>query len=64
MLIQLLILLCVFALVFYLLDRYVAPMFPPPIGRVFMCVLALLCILWLLDWSGIVNLYGHRARWR
>jgi hypothetical protein len=47
-LVSLLVLLCVLALVFYLLAQYVVPLLPQPLGRILLALFALAVVVWLL----------------
>lgn len=54
LLVQLLITFVVFAIVFYLLQRYVAPLMPPPWGNALLALAALLAVVYLLSIIGIL----------
>ena len=51
--IQLVVVLCVLGLVWWLFSTYVLPRLPEPFRTIIIVVLVLAVCLWLLDWAGI-----------
>lgn len=49
MLVELLIIVLVLAIVFYLLTRYVAPLIPAPWGNVIMAIFAVIVVVFLVN---------------
>lgn len=49
MILELLIIVIVLIVAFYLFDRYVIPVIPPSWGRLLEAILAIIAIAWLLD---------------
>ncbi len=52
-----------FALVFWI-AQMLTPKLPQPFGLAVLCLLALICVLFLLDWAGVVNVVGGHRHWR
>lgn len=53
--IQLVVVLCVLGLVWWLFSTYVLPRLPEPFRTIIIVVLVLAVCLWLLDWAGILG---------
>lgn len=56
----LLLVIIVFVVVLWMLERYVVPMLPNPIGRVILVAIVIIMILWLLSVAGILPNMGTR----
>lgn len=55
-LIDLLVIVLVLAIVFWLLTQYILPVVPEPWRRIIVVILALIVVLWLLSQIGVLNL--------
>lgn len=55
-LIDLLVIVLVLAIVFWLLTQYILPVIPKPWGTIIVVIVALIVILWLLSRIGVLNL--------
>jgi hypothetical protein len=59
-LITLLILILVVAVVLWLFSTYVVPALPQPIGKFALAIVAIILILAILAWAGLLNLGNLR----
>jgi len=55
-LVELIILVVIIVLIFWLLTKYVVPSIPAPWGTVVLLVIALIVVLYLLNRIGVLNL--------
>lgn len=60
-LLSIIVVVIVLILVFWLADRYVAPLLPPPWGRVVLAIIAIVVIIWLLSLAGILPALNTRV---
>ena len=59
-LVSVIIVIAVLAVVWFLLDRYIFPLLPPPAKTVIVVVIVLVLCIWLLEWAGLTHLnIGH-----
>lgn len=57
-LVHLLVAFIVMAIIFWLLQRYVTPLFPPPWGNAILAIAAIIAILYLLVLLGVIPAFA------